>query len=111
LNPKEFLKEIDDAIFERSQKLVCAPLSDDCKEVGDNISRFIDEISSLEKDKFFTRETCGTIARLIITAWAHQVKIVVWDEEELTDELKRDEDAYLIFDPEKFPHTSALGGA
>ena len=69
-----------------------------------------------ESDKYsipfpFTRERCGKIARIIIAAWAHQVQIISWDENEF-DERKEELNLnpYLMLKPETFPDVSALGG-
>jgi hypothetical protein len=39
------------------------------------------------------------------------VKIVVWKQDEMTEDLKRDEDPYLMLSLDSFLDTSALGGA
>ena len=70
-----------------------------------------------ESDKYsipfpFTRERCGKIARIIIAAWAHQVQIISWDENEFDDRKKEELNLnpYLMLKPETFPDVSALGG-
>ena len=80
-------------------------LASDIKLLADSMFRDDDKVP-------FCRYRCGKIARFIIAAWAHQVKIVRWGDES-DDELKEGREMdpiYRIPEPEIFPHISALGG-
>jgi hypothetical protein len=51
-------------------------------------------------------EKCGTIARIIIVAWAHQVQFIEWN----AKKARKNSDRYYMPSPDSFPDISALGG-
>jgi hypothetical protein len=109
--PRDASDKPDDILFKTSEAEPKLHTHYEAKDLGDEIRNFTDELYGSEEEKPFTYERCGTISRFIITAWAHQVKIVVWKQDEMTEGLKRDEDPYLMPSLDSFPDTSALGGA